>query len=184
MSLVTLPPEILLIISFFLCTRDVVLLSHTSRLLYQVCKSVLSRRQDIDSRLKPFVPDPREFRHLMQYTQAAIVGDFATAFFTGAPVPSRLDIALVDSARSVGTRQYAWLTFLSRLPDIRGATVIWSSYCDRSGTRLIAYILGMPSQMKLLLWSRKSVFTDVASRVISHAVGFPRIILFSSRRNG
>jgi hypothetical protein len=131
MFLVTLPLEILIIISSFLFTRDVVLLSHTSRFLYPVCKSVLSRRQDIDSRLKPFVPDPREFRHLMQYTQAAIVGDFATAFFTGTPVPSRLDIALVDSTRSVGTRQYTWLTFLSRLPDIRGATVISSAYCDR-----------------------------------------------------
>jgi hypothetical protein len=82
---------------------------------------VRKARQDIDLQLKPFVSDPGEFRQWMHLTQAAIVGGFSLAFFTGdsEAIPRLLDIALVDSPDGTGTRLNAWLRFFSNLSLIR-----------------------------------------------------------------
>lgn len=118
-SLATLPAELLYLISSYLCTRDVVLLSLICRYLFGICESVRKARQDIDIQLKPFVPDPGEFRQLMRLTQAAIVGGFSLAFFTGEPIPTRLDVAIVDSPDATGMRLNTWLRFFSKLPLVR-----------------------------------------------------------------
>jgi hypothetical protein len=76
-------------------------------------------KQDINIQLKPFVPDPGEFRQLMRLTQAAIVGGFSLAFFTGEPIPTRLDVAIVDSPDATGTGLNIWLRFFSKLPLVR-----------------------------------------------------------------
>jgi hypothetical protein len=130
LSLVHLPAELLCIISSFLSTRDVVLVSHTCSCLYEVFAVVRRSRQDIDCRLRYFVPDPCEFRHLMRLTQAAIVGDFALALFTESSVPRRLDISLVDSTLTCGTRQWAWFQFLSGLAKTGQPSIIPSHYSD------------------------------------------------------
>jgi hypothetical protein len=48
----------------------------------------------------------------MRLTQA---DDFSLSFFTEEATPTRLTIAVVDSAFGIGTRLNAWLRFLSEL---------------------------------------------------------------------
>jgi hypothetical protein len=81
----------------------------------ELCSCIDLDLQNVDLRLKRFVPNPLEFRHLMRLTQAAIVDDFFSSFFTEEAISTRLTIAVVDSTLGIGTRFNAWLRFLSKL---------------------------------------------------------------------
>ena len=95
------PVEIWLEIFSYLCTRDLINLSHCCKHLYDIAEDVRSQRQDINRLLANFVKDVNGFRLTMKRTGAIIVGQFATSFFTGeAPTNTycnSLDLALPNT---------------------------------------------------------------------------------------
>jgi hypothetical protein len=104
------PVEIWLQVTTFLCTRDVILLSH---LQISICYGgTRKKRQDIQQFLSTFVENSDGFRRLMQKTGGIIVGEMATAFFTGMARREVHSLDLVLYNTNVGSCANAWLSFL------------------------------------------------------------------------
>jgi hypothetical protein len=83
----------------FLCTRDVILLSHTCKHLHTIAEDVRQKRQDIHRLLSNFIDDVDGFRRLMKKMGGInIVGDMTSVFFTGATLGevSSLDLVLYN----------------------------------------------------------------------------------------
>jgi F-box domain len=106
------PAEIWLEVMAFLCTRDVIILSHTCKNLYNIADGVRQKRQHIQQFLSTFVDDVDGFRHLMQKTGAIIIGESAAAFFTGAVREDMysLDVALYNM--NLESSADSWFSFL------------------------------------------------------------------------
>jgi hypothetical protein len=77
------PAEIWEHVITFMCTRYIVLLSHTCKCLHIIAERVRKRRQNIQQLLSTFVEDVEGFRRLMRKTGGILVGEIATVFFTG-----------------------------------------------------------------------------------------------------
>ena len=89
----TCPVEIWLHVFSYLYTRDLVILSHCCKRLYDIAEDVRKQRQDLHRLLAPFVKDVDRFRLLMMHTGAVIVGNIATSFFAG----EYLDVVLSNT---------------------------------------------------------------------------------------
>jgi len=87
-------------------------LSHTCKHLYAIAEGVRQKRQDIHRLLSKFVDDVDGFRRLMKKTRGIIVGDMASAFFTGATLGevSSLDVVLYNV--DLKSCANSWFSFL------------------------------------------------------------------------
>ena len=96
----------------FLCTRDVVLLSHTCKHLHSIADDVRGRRQNVQRLLSIFVNDVDGFLRLMRNTGAIIIGESAAAFFTSAVQEEiySLDLPLYNVNLKSCTE--SWFSFL------------------------------------------------------------------------
>jgi hypothetical protein len=106
------PVEIWLQVITFLCTRDVIILSQSCKYLHGVAEHVRKRRQDVDQLLPTFVDDVDGFRRLMQKTGGILVGEIATAVFTGVTREdlNSLDLVLCDA--NLDSCANTWFSFL------------------------------------------------------------------------
>jgi|HubBroStandDraft_1064217.scaffolds.fasta_scaffold14913_3 hypothetical protein len=108
----TCPVEIWLHIFSYLYTRDLVILSHCCKRLYDIAEDIRKQRQDLHLLLATFVTctDVDRFRLLMMHTDAVIVGNIATSFFAG-EVPGNVYLDVVLS--STDTVSYeSWFSLL------------------------------------------------------------------------
>src|SRR5467141_3930714 len=108
----TCPVEIWLEVIAFLCTRDIILLSHTCKYLYSVAEEIRKRRQNIQQFLSTFVKDVDGFRRLMRRTGGILVGETATAFFTGSSRGEVHNVDLVLYNANVESCANSWFSFL------------------------------------------------------------------------
>jgi hypothetical protein len=106
------PAEIWLQVMTLLCTRDLIFLSRTCKHLHAMAEEVRKRRQDIQLLLSMFVGDIEGFRRLMQKTGAIIVGETATAFFTGASRGELRCLDLVLNNVDLESCANSWFSFL------------------------------------------------------------------------
>jgi hypothetical protein len=96
----TCPVEIWPHVFSYLYTRDLVILSHCCKRLYDIAEDVLKQRQDLHRLLATFVKDVDRFRLLMMHTGAVIVGNIATSFFAG-EVPGNVYCNSLDVVLSI-----------------------------------------------------------------------------------
>jgi hypothetical protein len=108
----TCPFEIWWEVMVFLCTRDIILLSHTCKYLYDVGKEARKKRQNIQWFLSMFVKDVDGFRRLMRRTGGILVGETATAFFTGTSRGKQQNVDLVLYNTNLESCANAWFSFL------------------------------------------------------------------------
>ena len=112
----TCPFEIWWEVMVFLCTRDIILLSHTCKYLYDVGKEARKKRQNIQRFLSTFVKDVDRFRRLMRRTGGILVGETATAFFTGTSQGKQQNVDLVLYNTNLESCANAWFSFLRGVP--------------------------------------------------------------------
>jgi hypothetical protein len=96
----------------FLCTRDIILLSHTCKYLYDVGEEARKKRQNIQRFLSTFIKDVDGFRRLMRRTGGILVGETATAFFTGASREKKQNVDLVLHNTNLESCANAFYSFL------------------------------------------------------------------------
>jgi hypothetical protein len=106
------PAEIWVQVITFLCTRDVVVLSHSCKYLYTMAELVRRKRQDIQLLLSTFVEDVEGFRRLMRKTGSILVGQIATAFFTGTTRGEVNSLDLVLYNVNLESCAKSWFSFL------------------------------------------------------------------------
>jgi hypothetical protein len=96
----------------FLCTRDVILSSHTCKCLYIIAERVRKRRQNIQQLLSTFVEDVEGFRRLTRKTGGILVGEIATVFFTGTTRTEVNSLDLVLHNANLESCANSWFSFL------------------------------------------------------------------------